>query len=341
VRWQRVLLSRVRGLVRARQQDRDIQDQISAHLEEATEEFLRQGLSPEDARRAARLSFGSVVHAEEACRDARGRWHQDLSKDLRFGLRMLRRDPAFATVAVFSLAVGIGANSAIFSLVNSVLRPRPVADPEQLVQLYTGERHQPYETCSYPSYVEFRDRNGVFSGLAAYSIWQFKLGDPNHVEYVWGEVVSGNYFDVLGVRADKGRTFIAEEDVTPGTHPVVVVGQGLWRRRFNADPNLIGQTVTINGQKLTVVGIAPPRYTGMMGGVAAEMWVPVMALPLLEPMKGDARLTRDSRWLTLVGRLKPDVTIEQAKARFELLSRDMQAAHPEEWRVETVLRSRS
>jgi predicted permease len=333
MRWLRLLLSRARGLLAARHQDQDIQDQIRAHLEESTEEFIRQGLSPAEARRAARLSFGSIVHAEEACRDARGRWHEDLSKDVHYGWRLLRRDPAFATVAVFSLAVGIGANTAIFSLVNSVLlRPRPVADPEQLVQLYTGERHQPYETCSYPSYVEFRDRNGVFSGLAALGTWQFKLGDPNHVEYVWGEVVSGNYFDVLGVGAGQGRTFIAEEDVTPGTHPVVVVSQGLWRRRFNADPTLIGQTVTINGQKLTVVGIAPPRYTGMMGGVAAELWVPVMTLPLLEPAKGASRLTRGSRWLTLVGRLKPDVTIEQAKARFELLSRDMQAAHPEEWK---------
>ena len=213
-----------------------------------------------------------------------------------------------------------------------LLRPRPVADPEQLVQLYTGERHQPYETCSYPSYVEFRDRNDVFSGLAAYGIWQFRLGDANHVEYVWGEVVSGNYFDVLGVRADRGRSFLAEEDVTPGSHPVVVLGHGLWQRRFNADPNLVGRAITINGQKLTVVGVAPPRFMGMVGGLAIDVWVPMMTLPLLEPSKGTARLSRSSRWLTLVGRLKPRTTIGQAKARFEVLSRDMQAAHPEEWK---------
>ena len=204
------------------------------------------------------------------------------------------------------------------------------------MQLYTGERHQPYESCSYPSYLEFRDHNAVFSGLAAHGTWQFRLGDANHVETVWGEVVSGNYFDVLGVRAGTGRTFIAEEDVTPGSHPVVIVGHDLWLRRFNADPNLIGQTITINRQKLTVVGIAPPRFTGMIGGVAIDVWVPMMTLPLLEPAKAQARFSRASRWLTLVGRLKAGTTIEQAKARFEVLSRDMQASHPEEWRSNTA-----
>jgi predicted permease len=171
----------------------------------------------------------------------------------------------------------------------------------------------------------------VFSGLAAYGTWQFRLGDANQVEHVWGEFVSGNYFDVLGVPARHGRTFTADEDVNPGQSSVVVISHGLWQRRLNGDPNLVGHTVTINGQKLTVVGIAPPQYTGMMGGVATELWVPVMTLPLLEPAKADSRLGRGSRWLALVGRLKPQTTIEQARTRFALLSREMQAAYPLEW----------
>ena len=330
----RVFLARLRGIVRARQQEQDIHDQIRTHLEEAAEEYVRQGLSPADARRAARLHFGSVTRVEEACRDVRGRWWHDLLKDLGYGVRMLRRDPTFAAVAIVSLAMGIGANSAIFSIVNSMLlRPRPVASPEQLVELYTGERRQPYDTTSYPSYAEFRDRNDVFSGLAAYSIWQFRLGDANQVEHVWGEVVSGNYFGLLGVRPQQGRGFIAEEDAAPGRHPVVVVGHALWQRRFNADPNLVGQTITVNGQKLTVVGVAPPQYTGMMGGLSSELWIPMMTLPVVEPTKGLRRMTsRGSRWLTLIGRLEADTTIEQAQARFELLSREMQTTHPEEWR---------
>ena len=197
--------------------------------------------------------------------------------------------------------VGIAANSAIFTIVNSMLlRPRPIASPEEIVELYTGERERPYETTSYPSYVEFRDRNGVFTGLAAYSIRQFTLGDANHVEQIWGGPVSGNYFDVLGVPLQYGRAFLADEDVAPGRNPVV----------------------------LTVIGIAPPQYTGAFRGLASEAWVPINMMPALEPATANARLTRLSRWLTLVGRLQPGVMIEQARARFDVLSREMQANYP-------------
>jgi len=331
------MLSRVRAFwrntVHRRAADRDIEDEVRGAHAELSAEYLRQGMDPDAAGRAATLALGHPHVVTERIRDGRtGAFLDAWLRDIRYGARMLRRDPALAAIAVVSLAVGIAANSAVFTIVNSLLlRPRAIADPEQIVQLYTGEPQHPYDGCSYPSYVELRDRNGVFSGLAAYGSWQFRLGDPNQVEYVWGEVVSGNYFDVLGVAAERGRTFSAEEDVATGSPPVVVIGHGLWQRRFNADPNLIGETVTINGQKLTVVGIAPPRYTGMMGGVASELWVPVMTLPLLEPTKGSARLGRSSRWLIMVGRLNLQTTIEQARTRFALLSREMQAAYPTEW----------
>ena len=280
----RILLSRVRGLVRTRDLDQDLREQIDTHLEEATEEYLLQGLAPEEARRAALLRFGSIVQVEEACRDARGRWHQDLSKDVRYGLRTFRRNPGFATIAVVSLAMGIGANAAIFSIVNSLMfRARPVSDPDRLVELFVGDRDSPYETTSYPSYAEFRDRNEVFTGLAAYGITQFKLAAGDDVEQLWGEVVSGNYFDVLGVQPHIGRMLSAGDDVVPGGSPVVVIGFGLWQRRFYADPDLIGKAISINGQPLTVVGIAPARYTGMFRGLSSEVWVPSNMLPLIDP----------------------------------------------------------
>src|SRR5258706_11885747 len=164
--------------------------------------------------------------------------------DLRYGARMLLKSKGLTIVAVFSLAVGIGANTVIFSIVNSItLRPRPVAHPEQLVELYTGDASQPYQTTSYPSYLDFRDHNEVFTGLAAYNIGQYKLDSANQVEKVWGEAVSGNYFDVLGVQALKGRTFFPEEDLVPGRNPVVVIGYGLWQRRLNSDPRLVGKGV--------------------------------------------------------------------------------------------------
>ena len=179
--------------------------------------------------------------------------------DLRYGAKMLWKSKGITLIAVISLAVGIGANSAIFSLINSIfLRPRAISRPDEMVELYVGEGEQPYQSTSYPSYLELRDRNDVLSGLAAYSMQQFRLGDAGEVEPVWGEAVSGNYFDVLGVAAQKGRTFAADEDLVPRQKPVAVISHGLWQRRFNSDPEVIGKTVTLNDQPLTVIGVAPP-----------------------------------------------------------------------------------
>jgi predicted permease len=255
-----------------------------------------------------------------------------LLTDFRYGAKMLWKSKGVTIVAVISLAVGIGANSAIFSLVNSILlRPRPVSQPEQLVEIFVSEgEQQPYSTTSYPSYVELRDRNDVLSGLAAYGIRQFKFGD-NEVEQIWGEAVSGNYFDVLGVGVQKGRPFSADEDVVPRRNPVAVISHSLWQRRFNSDPDLVGKTVTLNDQSLTVIGIAPPQYTGMFRGLSSEIWIPMAMMPAVDHLGERALTSRGNRWMILVGRLKPETTLAQARARFDLLTRDMQAAHPEEW----------
>jgi predicted permease len=256
-----------------------------------------------------------------------------LINDLRYAVKMLWKSKGVTVVAMISLAVGIGANSAIFSIVNSLLlRPRPVAAPEQLVELYSGDEEQPYHTTSYPSYLDFRERNEVFTGLAAYGIRQYKLGGANEVEQIWGEAVSGNYFDVLGVPPALGRTFLAEENEVPNRNPVVVISHDLWQRRFHSDPSLVGRTITLNDQQLTVIGVAAAQYTGMFRGMSCQLWVPAMITPALEPSRGDGLVTsRGSKWLILVGRLKPGVTIDQARARFDLLSKDMQAAHANEW----------
>src|SRR5688572_20312751 len=213
---------------------------------------------------------------------------QTLRQDVRYAAKMLWKSKGVTVLAVISLAIGIGANSAIFSIVNSLLlRPRPVANPEQIVELYSGDTEQPYHTTSYPSYLDFRERNEVFSGLAAYGIRQYKLGGANEVEQIWGEAVSGNYFDVIGVQATYGRTFFAEEDEVPNRNPVVVISHDLWQRRFHSDPSLVGQTITLNNQQLTVIGVAPPQYTGMIRGMSCQVWVPAMITPALEPSRGD------------------------------------------------------
>ena len=260
----------------------------------------------------------------------------DIWQDLRYGARMLVKSKGVTIIAVVSLAAGIGANTVIFGIVNAILlRPRPVAQPDQLVEFYTGDHKSPYRKTSYPRYLDFRERNEVFTGLAAYDLTQFKLGGEEQVEEVWGETVSGNYFDVLGVRPFKGRAFLPEEDRTPGAHPVAVISHSLWQRRFNADPEVIGKAITVNNIAFTVIGIAPPEFTGMMRGLACDVWAPAMMTPMLEPRFGMSKLTSSgSNWVTPIGRLKPGVTLEQARARIDLLTRDLREAHPEDWRQE-------
>jgi predicted permease len=263
---------------------------------------------------------------------------KDLWQDARHGARILIKQPGFTVIAIITLALGISANTAVFSIVNAVFfRPRPVAEPERLVELYKSNAHDTYGNPNYHDFLIFREQGEIFSGLAAYSLRAFKLGGADETEQIIGEAVSGNYFDLLGVRAFRGRTFSPEEDQTPGSHPVVVIGHGLWRRRFGADPALIGKTITINNQAMTVIGVAPPQYTGMTRMLATEVWLPIMMLPQLEPGAGMSLLnSRGKLWLFIVGRLKPEVTLEQARARFDLIARQLREAYPEDWLQKNV-----
>ncbi len=257
---------------------------------------------------------------------------EKLLKDIRYGARNLLSRPAFTLIAIVTLAIGIGANTAVFTIVNAVLfRPRPVAQPERLVELYSGQPGNPYQASSYPDFLVFRDQSEIFSALAAYRIEQFKLGGAQDVEQIFGEAVSGNYFELLGVKTIKGRTFLPEEDQTPGTHPVAVISHSLWQRRFNSNPAVIGQTINLNHQSLTVIGIAPPQYTGMIRGLSIEVWVPMMMVAQLVPQFG-ALNSRGNRGLFIVGRLRPEATLAQARARFDLISRQLQDAFPDHWR---------
>jgi predicted permease len=330
-----ILKARLRALFRRESILQDIEEELRVHVEMATDENLKRGMTPDEARAAALKSFGNPGRKAELGYDIRGGgWLETFWQDLRYGARMLLKNPGFTFIAVFTLALGIGANTAIFSIINAVVfRPRPVAQPERLVELYSGDAQQPYMNSAYQDFLIFRDQSEFFTGLAAYSIKQFKLGGADEVEQVWGEAVSHEYFDVLGVKAFSGRTFLPEEGRTPGAHPVAVISHGLWQRRFAADPALIGKTITLNHQVLTVIGIAPPQYTGMMRGLAAEVWVPLMMIPQLE-QRNDLALfdSRGNSWLFLVGRLKPEVTLAQTRARFDLLTRQLREAYPEAWR---------
>ncbi|HYJ06802.1 MAG TPA: ABC transporter permease [Chthoniobacterales bacterium] len=253
-----------------------------------------------------------------------------LFQDIRFGFRQLLRKPGFAALAIISMALGIGANTSIFSLLDTVLlRPLPVHEPARLVQLF-GTLHNGADVTlqSYLNYKDFRDRNTVLSGLSAYNIVISSLSHGGRNERVCGYLVSGNYFDLLGVKPALGRAFLPEEDATPGSHPVAVLSHGSWERRFGSNPGIIGQTVQFNGRAFTVVGVAPKGFTGTEVAYVPEMFIPMMMAREIEPGSNWLeRRTADN--LFVVGRLKPGVTDAQARAELETINAQLGKDYPE------------
>jgi predicted permease len=254
-----------------------------------------------------------------------------LIQDVRYGFRRLRKSPGFTAVAVLSLALGIGANTAIFSLVDTVLlRPLAVERPERLVELY-GTLHNgaDYTVQSYLNFKDYRERNRTLSGVMAYRFAPMSLSHEGSNERAWGYLVSGNYFDVLGVRPSLGRFFLPEEDQTPGARPVVVLGYDCWRKRFASDPGIVGRDVMINGLKFTVVGVAPKGFVGTEVAYGPELFVPTMMAQQIEPGSEWLNARRDDN-LFVVGRLREGVTREQAQSDLETVTRQLAEEHPEE-----------
>jgi predicted permease len=251
----------------------------------------------------------------------------NLFQDLRYGVRLLRKSPGFTAVAVFSLALGIGANTAIFSLIDQILlRLLPVRSPEQLVLLGT---HGPYwglnlgpNTFSYPMYRDLRDRNEVFSGVAARYATDISLSYRGQNERGRGELVSGNYFAALGVQSVLGRTFIQEDDTTPGAHPLVVLSFDYWQRNFGADPAILNQTLNINNHPMTVIGVAARGFHGYEVGQPVDVFVPLMMKAQMTPTWNELE-NRRAWWLNVIARLRPGITRTQAEAAINVLHRQM------------------
>jgi putative ABC transport system permease protein len=257
-----------------------------------------------------------------------------LWQDLRYAARMLLKKPGFTLIVVLTLALGIGANTAVFTWLKALLlHPLPgVAESHRLVMLHSTLTRSGNQviSVSYPDYKDYRDRNEVFSGLAASNINIFNLLDgEGRPERVFGSLVSGNFFEVLGVRAALGRTFAPDEDRTPGTHPVVVISHRLWQRRFAADPGLIGKTIRLNQRDFTVIGVAPAGFNGSWVGLAFDLWTPLMMTPqlLTVPDKLDRR---GMQWLSVIGRLKDGVTFEQAQANAQNIAAQLAKDYPQD-----------
>lgn len=255
---------------------------------------------------------------------------ETFSQDLRYSLRSLLKRPGFTLTVALTLALGIGANATIFTWIKAVLlQPLPgIERPEELVEVWGATRNNSALSTSYLDYLDFRDRNEVFSGLIAHQVLPLNLGRGGKPERVWGTVVSGNYFDVLGVKAAMGRTFLPEEDRTPNTHPVAVIGHGLWQRRFGGDPGVIGQTVTLNEHDFTIIGVAPKEFGSTFSGAALDVWTPVMMKDYVA--RPHFSLTdRSSRWLMVLGRLKPGVTADQAQANLTTIAGQLAQSYPQ------------
>ena len=254
-----------------------------------------------------------------------------LWQDIRYGFRMMVKSPGFTAVAVLSLALGIGVNAAIFALVDSFLwRPFPVEDPARLMAVFTTDPKNPgLLPLSTLNYQDYSDHNQVFTGLAALGFLTADLTAGTETERVVGFMVSGNYFDVLGVRFQHGRGFRPEEAPSLGSQPVAVISHGLWQNRFGGDPNILGQSITLNRRPYTVVGIAPESFTGTFPGFQPALWVPLTMRDHLNPSFLWFTESRRGLWLNVIGRLKPGVSRDQALAGMQTLARQLELQFPE------------
>jgi predicted permease len=325
--------------------DRELDEELHDHIEQKTKEYAAGGMNPKDARRAALLELGGIARVAEECRDTRRvNWIQDFLQDLRYGLRMLRKSPGFAAVAILTLALGIGANTAIFSLVNAVmLQSLPVRNPGQLVVPRWSAHEWPkagtssFGDCvdrggprpnsglcsfSYPMFKEIRAQNEIFSGVAAFAgPAQLDLSGNGTASMASGELVSGDYFQTLGVRAAIGR-MLEPSDEQPGAAPVVVLNYGYWQSAFGGAAGAIGKAIRLNGVAFTIVGVTDPRFTRLTPGKSLDMWLPLTQLVPLGLPWGGISLEAGNWWLTLVGRLKPGTRPGEAEAAVSLLFRN-------------------
>jgi putative ABC transport system permease protein len=311
------LAARLRGLFGGRRADRDLHDEIETHLRLLTERYVRQGMSEDEAACAARRQFGNVTLLKENQREMRGiRAIDTFFQDLRYGLRMLRKNPGFTFVAVLTLALGIGANTAIFSVVNAVLlRSLPYREPDRLVMLSYYRAREGARLATGSFYLDWRDQAKAFEQIAAYYYDTADLTGSGEPERLSAAAISANLFATLGVDPMLGRAFTPQED-TYGGPPAVILSEGLWRRRFGGDPQVIGRAITLEGESRTVVGVMPDefRFHG-----ETELWLP-LALNVTEHRQvGSFRMN-------VIARLKPGVTPEAARADLSaILGRQRQA----------------
>jgi predicted permease len=314
---------------RRRRKDADFQAEVEAHIAMEAEEIRCEGsANGPDAEAAARREFGNVLRArEQFYQSSRWMWLDHLRRDVAYALRVLRRNPGFTVVAVISLALGIGVNALVFSVVNAlVLRPLPVDHPEELRVIENNHFHLGQ---SFPAYRDLRDQNQVFSGLLGVRVVQIELDSREGATRTWGYLATGNYFDVLGVRPALGRFFHQEDDRVPGGSPYAVLSYATWQSRFAGQRDVLGSTIRINRQPYTIIGVAPQEFHGTEVFYWPEVWVPMMMQAQIEP--GNSWLEEPGAFNTwVIGRLKPGITSAQATGNLNTIAHSLELKNPDE-----------
>ncbi len=325
-----------RRLLRRRHLEQHVDDELRDHLDRLAEDHMRAGLSEMEARRRARLEFGGVIQVKEAVRDQRGwRLVTGLGQDVRLGVRALRSTPIVTAVAILSLALGIGANTAIFSIVNALLlRNLPVKEPDRLVLL----SNSPYAggpDWDYPIWREIVQRTQLFDGTIAWSPARFNLASSGETQFVEGVWANGSFFKTLGVRAWLGRTFSDADDARGGgpDGAVAVISHGFWQRRLGGTPDVIHRTLTLDHVPFTIVGVSPPGFFGIDVGRAVDVFVPLGSEPLVRGR--ETWLDRHDYWLTIMARLRSDQTIDAATRSLRSVQPQIrESTLPTNWRPE-------
>jgi putative ABC transport system permease protein len=333
--WLRELARRVRMLARWRQFDDDLEEEMRLHLEMRQQEHLQSGMEAEEARAAARRRFGNVMVMREMSHGAWGwEWFEHMAQDVRHSLRMLRKNPSFTFVAVLTLALGIGANAAIFSVVNGILlRPLPYQAPNRLVFVWEKNSDGTRDNVGYATYLDWKAQNHSFEQLALYASWQpvLQVGEPEQLN---GLRVTSNYFRTLGIHPELGRDFLPEED-NPGSVHVVILSHSLWARKFNSDPNIAGKSIAMNASSYIVAGVLPASYESLMNqdprGGTVEIW------RVLGYDVSQAWACRTCHHLIAVGRVREGVDFAQANAEMDTISAALMHAYPKEYSAAGVI----
>jgi predicted permease len=325
------LINSFRNIFQKQRMEQDLDEEIHSHLELLTDQKLREGMKPDEARRSARIELGGIEQVKEHVRAVRaGVWIESLWQDFSFGARLLRKSPGFTTVAVLTLAIGIGANTALFSLVDSLLlRPLPVRDPEQISVLVFQQKSGLRSVFSIPDYRNIENQTqGVFSEVFGYQFGLDGLTVNGTGDRIQSAYVTGNFFSALGIKPVLGRLILPSEGEAPGADPVVVLSYSFWKTRFASDAGVIGQHVLVNGHPVTVIGITLPDFGGVNSLVSFQAYLP-LGMAVIGRYPNNFMTNRGSRSLYLLGRLKPGIDGAKAQAALAVVGERISLQYPE------------